>query len=172
MPRRRSRRTHTASDLKQVAWSQKVLILCLIGYLFLWLGYIAFNLMHLGDVANDSTTVFNIVLVLNVVLGVVSGVFICLVEMKLSGVVVGVVVGLLTVVPCVGLLLVLIVNTRATSALQSNRVRVGLLGARMSDLATLSEGIDDEVDEDDDDYDDRPRRRGRSEYDVDEREGW
>jgi len=166
--RRRSRRTHTASDLTQVAWSQKVLIVCLLGHLFLWLGYIGMTVYGI-ELTEERSESLNVVLVLTALLGLASGMFIFLVEMKLSGAIVGAIVGLLTVVPCVGLLLVLIVNTRATSALQANGVKVGLLGARMSDLAALSEDMDDEDFEDDED--DRPRRR-RSAYDVDEREGW
>jgi hypothetical protein len=37
-------------------------------------------------------------------------------------------------VPCFGLLLLLIVNQKATSILQQNGIRVGLMGADMSQL--------------------------------------
>jgi len=161
--RRRSRRTHTASDLTQVAWSQKVLIVCLLGHLFLWLGYIGMTVYGI-ELTEERSESLNVVLMLAAVAATLWD------QSVVSyWAIVGAIVGLLTVVPCVGLLLVLIVNTRATSALQANGVKVGLLGARMSDLAALSEDMDDEDFEDDED--DRPRRR-RSAYDVDEREGW
>lgn len=159
MPRRR---THPVADLRQVATSQKVLIACLFGHLLLWLGFI--GLFVLGrDATEDASGWLSGTFFLSVVLGIVSGVFNCLVEMKLSGAVVGVFVAILSAVPCVGLFLILIVNTRATSALQSNGVRVGFLGARGSDLADL----DDPDNEGDDDED-----GDRSRYEVDEREGW
>lgn len=168
MPRRRSRRTHTASDLKQLAWSQKVLILCLLGHLVLWFGYIGLAVTR-TVVVGDFSVLFNLVLLLSVFLGILSGVFIFLVETKLSSAVVALFVGVLTAVPCMGLIIILTVNTRATSALQANGVRVGLLGASLPDIAALLEEIDEEEFEDDDE-DDRPR--SRSEYEVDEREGW
>jgi hypothetical protein len=165
MPRRR---THPVADLRQVALSQRVLIACLLGHLLLWLGFI--GLFVIGRDATEDTSEWQIVVFfLSVVLGIVSGVFNCLVEVKLSGAVVGVFVAILSVVPCLGLFIILIVNTRATSALQSNGVRVGFLGAHASDLADLADSEDEDFEEDEDD--DRPRG-GRSRYDVNEREGW
>ena len=170
MPRRRSRRTQSASDLKQVAWSQKVLIVCLLGHLALWLWCIA-SMIGGRDANGEQTDLFSLVLILSVLWGIFSGVFNCLVEVKLSGAVVGVLVAILSAFPCLGLFLILIVNTRATSALQANGVRVGFLGARISDIADLPDEFDDEDDEDDEDDRSRGRRRN-SKYDVDEREGW
>jgi hypothetical protein len=46
----------------------------------------------------------------------------------------GVVLGILTLIPCVGLIVLLIINSKATGILKKNGVRVGLLGAKMSDL--------------------------------------
>jgi hypothetical protein len=164
MPRRR---THPVADLKQIATSQRVLIPCLLGHLMLWLGGIGLYVVGRKE-AEDTSDWLSITLFLTVVLGIVSGVFNCLVEMKLSGAVVGVFVAVLSAVPCLGLFIVLIVNTRAISALQSNGVRVGFLGAYVSDLADLADADDDDFDDEDDD---RPRS-GRSRYDVNEREGW
>src|SRR5262249_11567771 len=53
MPRRRFRRTHPISDLRQIAWLQKFLILVLIGQLFLWLGFIAVVVLGLGTPGED-----------------------------------------------------------------------------------------------------------------------
>jgi hypothetical protein len=54
--------------------------------------------------------------------------------MELHGPGLGVLFGFLTLIPCVGLIILLIVNQQATSLLQRNKVRVGLFGARMSDI--------------------------------------
>jgi hypothetical protein len=162
---RHSKRSHTVSDLLQIAWSQKVLIICLLGHLVLWLGFIGVTVIERE--LDDRDDFLNIALILSVVIGIVSGIFNCLVEMKLSGAVVAVLVAILSAIPCIGLFLILIVNTRATSALQSDGIRVGLLGARIASITDLPESEDDE---EEDDEDDRPRRRSR--YDVDDREGW
>ncbi len=174
--RRRKRRTHSASDLRQIAWAQRILILCLLGHLVLWLGYIGLSVSgaRMGGRGSDT---FETVMIISVGLGLLSGIFVLLVEAKLSGLIIGFLIGLLTAVPCLGLLLILVVNTRATSTLQANGVHVGLIGARTSDLNALSEDPDEDEDgdsEDDDDYDDRPNGRSRraSRYEVDEREGW
>jgi len=45
-------------------------------------------------------------------------------------------------VPCIGLLALLLVNHLATEALRYQGVRVGLLGARISDLESLSPTVD------------------------------
>ncbi len=42
-------------------------------------------------------------------------------------------------VPCLNLLLMLIINSRATALLKRNGIRVGLMGANPRDLARLSE---------------------------------
>lgn len=41
---------------------------------------------------------------------------------------------ILTLIPCIGLIVLLIINGKATSILKQNDVRVGLIGANMSDL--------------------------------------
>jgi hypothetical protein len=162
----RRRRTHSVADLKQIAISQKFLIVCLLGHLLLWLGFIW--LVVVGrDASEDSSEWLNVTLMVSVLLGILSGVFNCLIEVKLSGAVIGVFVAILSAIPCLSLFLMLIVNTRASSALQANGVHVGFLGARSSDIEDLK------TDEGrfDDDEDDRPRG-GRNRYDVDERAGW
>jgi hypothetical protein len=52
----------------------------------------------------------------------------------LFNVVAGVLFGLLTFVPCLGLLGLLVINQRATAALQKEGIAVGLLGADLSRL--------------------------------------
>jgi hypothetical protein len=44
------------------------------------------------------------------------------------------VLGILTLIPLVGLIVLLIVNGKATNLLREDGIHVGLLGARMSDL--------------------------------------
>lgn len=176
MPPRRPRRSHAAADLRRIAWYQKFLILCMLGQLFVWLGYIAWFLLAFGGPpAGRAQRDFDpivVVFALTGLLGVVGAIFVVLLGTKISGTAIGVVLGLLTLVPCLSLIIIVIANAQATGVLQRNGVRVGLIGARMGDIADLPEL--DEV-EDDDDYDDRPRRgrgRRRGYADIDEDEGW
>jgi hypothetical protein len=47
---------------------------------------------------------------------------------------VGVLLGILTLVPCIGLIVLLIVNGKATGILKQNGIKVGLLGANLSQI--------------------------------------
>jgi hypothetical protein len=52
--------------------------------------------------------------------------------MKVYNTALGVLLGLLTFVPCINLIVLLVVNSKATSVLQLNGYKVGLLGADLS----------------------------------------
>lgn len=58
-------------------------------------------------------------------------VFVFLLSTKVYGVGLGILFGLLTFIPCLGLIMLLIINGKATSVLQQNGYKVGLLGAKM-----------------------------------------
>lgn len=62
-------------------------------------------------------------------------VFVFLLATKVYTPVVGVLLGLLTLIPCVGLIVLLVINGQATSILKSHGIHVGLLGASLSDLS-------------------------------------
>jgi hypothetical protein len=51
--------------------------------------------------------------------------------------VVGAFLGMFTLVPCLGLLILLLMNQRATTMLQQRGIRVGLMGANMGDFDKL-----------------------------------
>ena len=97
------------------------------------------------------------------IVGVVGAVFIFQLAMRVYSSTVGVVLGILTLVPLVGLIVLLIVNQKATAILTSNGIKVGLLGARSADIEALDRRgrrrrkmrFEDE----DDDEEDRRRRR-------------
>jgi hypothetical protein len=52
--------------------------------------------------------------------------------MKVYSVIQGILIGILTMVPCLGLLLLLLVNQKATKILKDNGHNVGLFGADLS----------------------------------------
>jgi len=63
---------------------------------------------------------------------VVSSVFVFMLAIKVFGTGLGVVLGILTLVPCLGLIALLIVNGKATSVLKERGYSVGFLGADLS----------------------------------------
>ena len=65
-------------------------------------------------------------------------VFVFMLALRLYSTATGVVLGVLTLIPCVGLIVLLVVNSRATAFLQRHGVKVGLLGARMRDVPETS----------------------------------
>jgi hypothetical protein len=65
----------------------------------------------------------------SVVLSIAGTVFVFMLAMKVYSTGLGIFLGLLTLIPCVGLICLLIVNGKATAVLQANGIHVGLLGA-------------------------------------------
>ncbi|WP_339687156.1 hypothetical protein [Gimesia maris] len=106
-------------DIKLIAFRQKVILVCI--------------LIYLSAVAGQSMIPVGISLILGIPVGIViivAAVFIFLLATKLYGAVVGIFLGILTLIPLVGLFVLLIVNGKATKMLKENGVDVGLLGAR------------------------------------------
>ncbi len=68
------------------------------------------------------------------VVGLAGAVFVFLLAIKIFGTGVGVLLGILSMIPCLGLLVLLTVNGRATEVLKQNGVKVGLLGAKISEI--------------------------------------
>jgi hypothetical protein len=87
--------------------------------------------------ATDALPVVLVVGAVGVVLGIAALVLVYLLASKLYGPEVAVLVGLSQLIPCVGLVVLLVVNARATAELRRNGLRVGLLGARRADLRVL-----------------------------------
>ena len=67
-------------------------------------------------------------------IGLVGTIFVFLLALKVYSPVVGVMIGFGALLPCVGLLVLLVVNGKATSILRENGHKVGLLGANLSEF--------------------------------------
>ena len=116
-------------DLRGVALCQKGILVCILIYLLAVVGQFALPpqlrpILGLGVLA----------------LGVVGLVFVLLLSVKVYHVAVGILLGLLTMVPCFGLLVLLIINAKATAILRNNGYRVGLLGASLSEIDASGAG--------------------------------
>lgn len=110
-------------DLVKVAKYQKGILVCILVYIVAVAGQFALPpqlrpLLGLGVLA----------------VGLIAAVFTILLAMKTHGTLLGIILGLLCIVPILGLLILLVVNQKATTVLQCNGIKVGLLGADLSSL--------------------------------------
>ena len=111
------------ADLRSVAQYQKGILICILIYLI--------------AVFCRFAVPANLQLFLGIgvlMLGLAGTVFVFLLAIKVYGTVAGVLLGILTFIPCLGLIILLVVNGKATSVLRQNGIKVGLLGADLSQL--------------------------------------
>ena len=110
-------------DLRSVARYQKGVIVCILIYLLAMFSQFAIPpelRMFLG---------IGVMFV-----GLTGAVFAFLLAIKTHGTGQGILLGILCLVPCVGLLVLLIINSKATSVLKQNGIKVGLLGADLKSI--------------------------------------
>ena len=110
-------------DLLKVAKYQKGILVCILVYILAVAGQFALPpqirpLVGLGVL----------------VVGLIAAIFTILLAMKTHGTGLGIILGVLCLVPILGLLILLLVNQKATTVLQLNGIKVGLLGADLSSL--------------------------------------
>jgi hypothetical protein len=109
-------------DLREIALRQKVILLCILVYILAIFGQYAIP---------KEFRIFLALPVLGVL--IVADVFVFLLATKIYGTALGIVLGILTLIPCVGLITLLIVNSKATALLRAGGLKVGLLGASVPD---------------------------------------
>jgi hypothetical protein len=129
----------SADELRRVARYQRWLIAVVLAQLVLWLGYVA--LMVLGGELEDE---LRLPMVLTFILGAVGAVFVFLTSWELRGALVAAVFALTTFVPCMGLLVIVLVNGYATAELRKNGVRVGFFGANPGEIRDRPSYDDDD----------------------------
>jgi hypothetical protein len=71
---------------------------------------------------------------------VTAAVFVFMLALSLYNTATGVALGVLTLVPLVGLIVLLIINGKATNVLRDHGIRVGLMGARLSQIPSPGQG--------------------------------
>ncbi len=113
----------TREDLKSVARYQKGVIVCILIYFLAVFGQFA--------LPQELRLILGIGVLF---VGLTGAVFAFLLAMKTHGTGQGILLGILCLVPCVGLLVLLIINSKATSVLKQNGIKVGLLGADLSSI--------------------------------------
>jgi hypothetical protein len=110
-------------DLRSVATYEKGILVCILIYLIAVLAQLALP---------PELRIFLGLAVLCV--GLVGTVFVFLLAIRVYSLPVGFLLGVLTMVPCVGLIALLVVNGKATNVLKQNGISVGLLGANLSNV--------------------------------------
>jgi len=122
------------ADLRRVAIYQKGLIVSIgvIALLYAVLVVVPFLQTSPPNLLLALVTVATSLMLLAFLL--VGTVFVFLLSLKVYSVIWGIVMGLCSLVPCLGLLALLTVNQKATDVLRENGIKVGLFGARLSDL--------------------------------------
>ena len=116
--------------LRGVAGSQRGIIFCILGQLALLpLQFV------LGSLPPESELAARIALVsIYLAVAITAAVFLFQLALKVYSTGVGVLLGILTLVPVVGLIVLMVINQKATAILKNAGVRVGLLGANSADL--------------------------------------
>jgi hypothetical protein len=114
-------------DVRAVAVYQKGILVCILVYLLSIFAQIGGQFV----VPAPLVLLFGL---LGLAAGLAGTVFVFLLSTKVFGVALGILLGILTIVPCLGLLVLLIINGKATNVLRQNGHRVGLLGAKLSEF--------------------------------------
>jgi hypothetical protein len=113
----------TREKLRAIAWKQKAIILCLLAYLtgvFLFIYQAAAMARPVPFLGPGFALT-----------AIAATVFVFMLAIELYGPGVGALLGLLTLIPIVGLCVLLVVNGKATDTLKKNGISVGFLGASL-----------------------------------------
>ena len=106
------------TDLRQIAVRQRAIMYCILGYVCCAVAQFVVPtplkmMLAFGALAA----------------GVTGAVFVFMLAVAIYNTGVGVLLGILTLIPLIGLIVLLIINSKATSLLKAHGIRVGLLGA-------------------------------------------
>jgi hypothetical protein len=110
-------------DLRTIARFQKGILVCILIYLIAVIAQFALP---------PELRIFMAVGVM--VFALAGAVFVFLLAIKVYGVGLGILLGVLSMAPCLGLIVLLLVNGKATNVLRQNGIKVGLMGANISSI--------------------------------------
>lgn len=130
----------SADELRRIVRYQRWLIAVVLAQLTLWLGVIVLTALSDGRFLGGT----EFPLVLTLILGAVGGIFVFLLSLELRGAFAAVVFGLATVVPCMGLIILTLVNGYATTELKKHGVKVGIFGASLAAIDERPPPYDDD----------------------------
>lgn len=145
----RSAGQRSAEGLRRIARYQRWVIAVVLGQLALWAGYVGLMILGGLDPMRGRPPSPDFAMSLTLILGAVGGVFVFLLSWEVRGPFAALAFGPATLVPCLGLLILTMVNGYASTELKKHGVKVGVFGANQADIR------------------DRPNP-----YDADEDAGW
>jgi hypothetical protein len=125
-------RSGRREDLRKVARCQKALLLCILANVLLLVAAI-----FVGQGMSPGSTqqsLFTLVFGAYCVTAILQAIFLALLARHVYNLAIGIVLGLFALFMGLGLLILLMVNQKATKVLQDNGIRVGLLGADISQI--------------------------------------
>lgn len=108
-------------DLKAVAVAQKSILVCI--------------LLYIVSIISQFLVPVEYRLYIGIgvlVIGLVATVSVLLLAIRVYSIAAGILLGIGTFIPCLGLLILLLINSKATKILQENGHKVGLLGTDLS----------------------------------------
>jgi hypothetical protein len=126
-------------ELRRIARYQRWVVATILAQLALWAGYVVLALFSGAHLANG----LRFPVIVSFVLGAVGGIYAFLIYWTARGPFVAVVMGLGSLPPCLGLLVLAVVHGTATTVLRANGVPVGVFGADVDAIAD-SGAYDDE----------------------------
>jgi len=110
-------------DLRAVAVYQKGILVCILCYFLVLIGQFA-----APPIVRDYLPLALLPI------GIAGLVFVFLLSTKVYSTAVGILWTILTFLPCIGILVLLTINGKATKILRQNGHKVGLLGAKLSEF--------------------------------------
>jgi hypothetical protein len=108
-------------DLRKVALYQRIVLICIA------CSFAIFPCHYLAPPAAEVLVLF-----CSIAISVVDSIFVFRLAFELCGTAGGVILGVLTLIPCFGYLMLLVVEGQATRILRANGYRVGLFGASLA----------------------------------------
>ncbi len=114
--------------VRQVAVRQRAIMWCILFYICAFVLYFA--------VVLETKSLIAVGLGMLVVVGVIVLTVVCVFRLALSiySTATAITVGILTLIPYLGILILLIINSKATKILRTNGIKVGLMGAKVKQI--------------------------------------
>ena len=120
-------------DLRAIALRQKAVMYCILAYAVL-------VLTRFLVPAGLPVAVVLLLALATLAVTLAAAVYVFMLAMSLYNTAAGVTLGILTLVPLVGLIVLLIINSKATNVLREHGIKVGLMGANSRQIPSPGQG--------------------------------
>jgi hypothetical protein len=116
----------SSQGVREIAARQRAICLCILGVIVLYIALVA------GQKSLPPIAILALSAAI-LAIDITAVVFVFLMTTKLYGTGIGILLGILTFLPCAGIITLLAVNAKATAILKQAGLKVGLLGATVPD---------------------------------------